>query len=75
MQQRIISLGRMGTSMALRVTKLGCGCIVDGTQPDAVAALCAQGAVGVSALGGAERQADLAADAPTQIRSTGWCLR
>lgn len=85
MRQRIIGLERVSTSMTLRETKAGCDCIVDGTQSDAVAALCAQGAVGASSLG--EPSARLTrlravwlmvsteVDAPTQNRPTGQGLR
>ena len=46
----MIGLGRMGASMAQRLISNGHTCIVYDMQPDAVAALCAQGAVGASSL-------------------------
>ncbi|MEP7298221.1 MAG: phosphogluconate dehydrogenase (NAD(+)-dependent, decarboxylating) [Burkholderiales bacterium] len=50
MQLAIIGLGRMGASMARRLMKAGHECVVHDKQPDAVAALCAQGAVGAGSL-------------------------
>ena len=50
MQLGMIGLGRMGASMALRLMKAGHECVVHDTRPDAVAASCAQGAVGASSL-------------------------
>ena len=50
MQLGMIGLGRMGSSMAQRLMKAGHDCVVHDTQTDAVAALCAQGAVGASSL-------------------------
>jgi 6-phosphogluconate dehydrogenase len=50
MQLGMIGLGRMGASMARRLMKAGHDCVVHDTRPDAVAALCAQGAVGASSL-------------------------
>src|SRR5680860_3218 len=48
MQLGMIGLGRMGASMARRLMANGHTCVVHDTQPDAVAALCAQGATGAS---------------------------
>ena len=48
MQLGMIGLGRMGASMARRRMANGHTCVVHDTQPDAVAALCAQGAAGAS---------------------------
>jgi 6-phosphogluconate dehydrogenase len=50
MQLGIIGLGRMGANMAQRLMKAGHDCVVHDTRPDAIAASCAQGAVGASTL-------------------------
>jgi 6-phosphogluconate dehydrogenase len=50
MQLGMIGLGRMGASMAQRLMKAGHACVVHDTRPDAIAASCAQGAVGASSL-------------------------
>lgn len=50
MQIGMIGLGRMGASMAGRLMQAGHECVVHDTRPDAVATLCAQGAVGAASL-------------------------
>jgi 6-phosphogluconate dehydrogenase len=50
MQLGMIGLGRMGASMAQRLMKAGHDCVVYDTRADAIAASCAQGAVGASTL-------------------------
>jgi len=50
MQFGMIGLGRMGASMVRRVMKSGHNCVVHDTRPEAVAALCAEGAVGASSV-------------------------
>jgi 6-phosphogluconate dehydrogenase len=50
MQIGMIGLGRMGSNMARRLMKAGHACVVHDTRVDAVAALSAQGAVGVASF-------------------------
>ena len=50
MQMGMIGLGRMGASMARRLMKAGHACVVHDTQPEAVAALQAHGAIGAATL-------------------------
>ena len=50
MQIGMIGLGRMGSSMARRLMKAGHECVVHDTRPDAVATLCAEGAVGAASF-------------------------
>lgn len=50
MQIAMIGLGRMGASMVGRLMKAGHDCVVHDTQPDAIATLCAQGAVGAASF-------------------------
>jgi 6-phosphogluconate dehydrogenase len=50
MQLGMIGLGRMGASMARRLMKKGHTCIVHDTQPEAVAALKADGAIGTASV-------------------------
>jgi len=50
MQIGMIGLGRMGANMAGRLMKAGLACVVQDTRADAVAALCAQGAVGAASF-------------------------
>ena len=50
MQLGMIGLGRMGASMVRRVMKNGHSCVVHDTRPEAVAALCADGAIGTSSV-------------------------
>ncbi len=50
MQLGMIGLGRMGASMARRLMLAGHQCVVHDARPDAVAASCAQGAIGAASL-------------------------
>ncbi len=50
MQIGMIGLGRMGSHMAARLMKAGHVCVVHDTRADAVAALCAQGALGAASF-------------------------
>ncbi len=50
MQIGMIGLGRMGASMTRRLMQAGHACVVHDTRPDAVASLCAQGAVGAASF-------------------------
>lgn len=50
MQMGMIGLGRMGASMVQRLMINGHTCVVYDRQPETVAGLCAQGAVGTSSL-------------------------
>ena len=60
MQLGLVGLGRMGANLARRLMRDGHGCVVYDVNPDAVAALVAEGATGATSL------SDLAAklDAP-----------
>ncbi|MGE0794913.1 MAG: phosphogluconate dehydrogenase (NAD(+)-dependent, decarboxylating) [Acidimicrobiia bacterium] len=63
MELGMIGLGRMGANMVRRLTRAGHRCVVYDLDPDAIAALTRDGAVGASSL------ADLAAqlDAPRHV--------
>lgn len=50
MQLGMIGLGRMGANMVRRLMLAGHTCVVHDAQPDAVAASCAQGAIGAASL-------------------------
>ena len=50
MQLGMIGLGRMGSSMALRLMKKGHDCVVHDKQPAAMDRLCAQGAIAAASL-------------------------
>jgi 6-phosphogluconate dehydrogenase len=50
MQLGMIGLGRMGASMARRLMKNGHTCVVHDTQPEAVAALQTDGAIGTASV-------------------------
>ena len=50
MQLGMIGLGRMGGGMVTRLLEAGHECVVFDRQPDAVAAMTAQGAAGSASL-------------------------
>jgi 6-phosphogluconate dehydrogenase len=50
MQIGMVGLGRMGASMAQRLMQAGHACVVHDTRADAVAAVCAHGALGAASL-------------------------